>query len=301
MITVLYGDNSFEIEHALSVLVSDFSGQAERLDGQDLVISDLPGLFMGATLFADKRLIIIKGLAENKDVWDVLLDWVDKLSDDIDLVLIEKSLDKRTKLYKHLQANANLREFKQWGDRDSLLAEKWTIAEAGRQGLVLDSKQARLVVERAGLDQWRIFHAIEKLVVLDEVDEKSIEEFIESSPQHNVFRLFELGLNARYEEMYAMLEDLSQTADPYAVFGLVSGQAFQLAALAFSDKPSGEVAKDIGAHPFVMSKLSPHAKRLGRDGVRKVVLAFEEADAAIKSGSPDVWMIIERALIKITS
>lgn len=301
MITVLYGDNSFEIEHALGALVSDFSGQAERLDVQDLAISDLPGLFMGATLFADKRLVIIKGLSENKDVWDVLLDWLDKLSVDIDLVLIEKSLDKRTKLYKHLQTNANLREFKQWGDRDSLLAEKWTIAEAGRQGLVLDGKLARLIVERTGLDQWRIFHAIEKLSLLDQVNKESIEEFIESSPQHNIFRLFELGLNARYEEMHAMIEDLSQTADPYAVFGLVSGQAFQLAALALSDKPSGEVAKDVGAHPFVMSKLSPHAKRLGRDGARKVVMAFEEADAAIKSGSPDVWMIIERALIKITS
>ena len=96
----------------------------------------------------------------------------------------------------------------------------------------------------------------------------------------------------------AMLETLELGEDPFRLFGLLAGQAFQLAALAVSEKPDGEVAKDFGAHPFALSKLAPHAKKLGRAGARQVVAAFAEADEAMKTGG-EPWLLTERALVKV--
>lgn len=301
MITVLTGDNSFETVRALERIVADFSGTAEKFDGVDLELAQLPDLLMGGTLFATERLVIIKGLSENKQLWDTLPEWLERMDADIHLVLVEPKPDKRTKTYKDLKKYANVREFASWGERDVILAEKWVVDESKMQGGALDKKSAQTLVERVGLDQWQLFHALEKLVVLDDITPQTIAETIEAQPNENVFNLLDAALRGDGKKVQEMIGVLQRTQDPFMTFGLLSGQVFQLAALAVSDKPSVEVAKDISAHPYALGKLASHAKKLGRGGVKRIVEVFADTDAAMKSTTTDTWLLIERALIKTTS
>ena len=66
MITLLIGENSFEIERALAKIAVAFDGQAEKMDGSELETKQDPDLLMGRTLFAAKRLFIIKSLSDNQ-------------------------------------------------------------------------------------------------------------------------------------------------------------------------------------------------------------------------------------------
>lgn len=301
MIRLLLGENSFEIERALAVIVGEFDGEPERTYGSDLELRQIPDLLMGASLFAQKRLVVIKQLSENKAVWADFSNWLERLSDDIYLVLIEAKPDKRTKTYKDLQKLAETREFKLWGERDSFVAESWAVEEASRLGASLSKPLAQKLVERTGVDQWRVFHALEKLAVLDEITEESINLTVDASPTENIFQLFETALRGDGAKLRDMIQTFELTDDPYQLFGLLSGQAFQLAALAVAEKPGGEVAKDIGAHPFVLQKLAPHAERLGRAGAKKIITAFAEADAGMKTSVAEPWLLIERALLKIAA
>lgn len=298
MITLLTGENSFEIERALKKLAADFGGQPDRIDGSELELKQLPDLLMGATLFADKRLVIIKNLSENKAVWSDFSDWTGRVSDDVHLVLVEPKPDKRTKIYKDLQKSADVREFASWSERDVAKAEQWVTAEAKALGFTLDKKSAHTLVARVGVDQWLLYQALEKLAFADEVTPATIEELIDANPSENVFNLFESALRGDVSRTTHMLATLELTEDPYRLFGLLSGQAFQLAALAVSEKPSAEVAKDLGAHPFALSKLAAHARKLGRPGARKIIGAFAEADEGMKTSAAEPWLLIERALIK---
>ncbi len=301
MITVLTGENSFELERALRKIVATFDGVAERIDGSELELKQLPDLLMGGTLFATQRLVVIKALSDNKTIWPVLSDWLARVSDDVQLVLVEPKPDKRTKTYKDIVKVAKVEEFKPWGERDGMLAEKWAQAEAKTLGLSLEASNARLVVARVGVDQWAIYRALEKLSVLDEVTSEIIQDVVELSPTENVFNLFETALRGDSKSVMHMIATLELTEDPYRVFGLLSGQAVQLLALTVGDKPSAEIAKDIGAHPYAVSKLGSHAKRLGEAGNRKVIRAFAEADTAMKTSAAEPWLLIERALLKIAS
>ena len=245
MITVLTGENSFENERELSRIVATFDGAAERLDGEVLELKQLPDLLMGLSLFATERLVIIKNMSANKALWAAFEKWIGKVSDDIHLVLIEPKPDKRTKTYKILQKTAKIVESKLWGERDSALAEKWVVQEASLQGFSLDKKSAHTLVERIGPDQWQLFNALQKLSVLDEVTPQVVEEVIEKNPIENVFGLFEAALKGNTVKIHTMLRTLEVTEDPYKVFGLLSGQAFQLALLATAELPSAGVAADI--------------------------------------------------------
>ncbi len=301
MITVLTGDNSFETTRALEKIVADFAGVAEKFEGASLELSQLPDLLFGGTLFATERLIIIRSLSENKQLWDVLPDWLEKMSSDTHVVLAEPKPDKRTRTFKELKKFAKVQEFHAWGDRDNMLAEKWAIEEAKQQDLVLDKKLAQQLVARVGMDQWQLFHALEKLAVLDVVNSDVIEQAIEAAPTENVFNLLDAALRGDHKKIMQMIQTLQRTQDPFMTFGLLSGQVFQLAALTVADKPAAAVASDIGAHPYALSKLVPHAKSVGRSGARRIVKIFADTDSLMKSTSTDPWILIEQALIKTAS
>lgn len=301
MITLLIGENSFEISRGLSYLETEFDGKAEKIDGETLELKHLPDLFMGATLFATKRLVIIKNLSENKTVWEKLPDWLDRVSDDVHVVLVESKPDRRSRTYKTLQKKATVRQFPVWTDRDVAVAEKWVESEAKRQKLTLDKKSIHSLVERVGVNQWQLYHALRKLAVLPQVSQAVIEEVIEANPTENVFNLLDAALKGDAVRVKKILNTLELSEDPYMLFGLLSSQVFQLAALSASGSSEGDVAKDLGAHPFALSKLAPHAKRLGQGGVRVVIAAMTEADTGLKTSAAEPWLLIERALIKIAT
>jgi len=156
MIQFFVGDNSFEIDHAVQALVASFRGTVEKVDGADLQLRDLPDLLMSTTLFSDKRMVIIRDLSSNKTVWPLLPDWLERVSDDVDLILIDSKPDKRTATYKALKEA--VKEFPAWTDRDTAKAEAWVT----QQDLKLDKKLAHRLVERVGVDQWLLSSALEK-------------------------------------------------------------------------------------------------------------------------------------------
>lgn len=301
MITLLTGENSFEIDRELQRIIKGFSGTAERVETDQLEVSRLPDLFQGGSLFASERLVIIKGLSDNKPVWASLVDWLAKIPNEIHIVFVEPKPDKRTATYKKLAAAATLKDYKPFSDRDTGMAEKWAVEEAARQGFALTKQAAQQLVTRVGVGQWALFHALHKLAVVDPITEATITEVIDASPTENVFGLFEAALRGDIKKVKAMIDILQVSEDPFMVFGLLSGQAFQLAALAVANQPAADVAKDIGAHPFVLSKLAPSAKKLGRPGARRIIAIMAEVDDAIKTSTDSPWLLLERALVKIAA
>lgn len=301
MITLLTGDNSFEIRQALQKLQANFAGQAETIDGSELTLRQLPDLLMGATLFADKRLVIIKQLSENSAVWNDFGDWIPRIADDIHVVLVEAKPDKRTKTYKELKAAATVREFTAWGERDAAKAEAWVQTAAKEQGIGLSRAQAKLLVERVGIDQWQLHQALEKLAAYGEISDALIREVIDATPSANVFALLETALRGDGAKLHEMIGTLETISEPYQLLALLGAQVFQLAALTVADKPVEEVAKDLSAHPYALKQLAKLSRNLTRAQAKKIVAALAEADHDSKTTGEDPWLLVERALQKIAA
>ena len=300
MITLLIGENSFEIERALRQITADFNGIVERIDGSTLQLAQLPDLLMGVSLFAIARTVIIRDLGSNKAIWPVLGDWLPRISDDIHLVLVESKPDKRTTAFKSLKNQAAVHEFQPWTDRDTLVAERWVNDESKKFGIDMDKSSVQALVRWVGIDQWQLFHALEKLALVDIVSVDIIKNIIEPNPIENVFNLFDTALRGDVNDLRQMLKILEQTEDPYRLFALLSSQVFQLAAVANATSDDN-TAKDFGIHPYVVSKLQPIAKKIGKSGTAKIITIFAAADDDMKLSRAEPWLLIERALIKVAN
>lgn len=275
----------------------------ERVDGAELSVRDLPDLLTAGTLFAENRMIIIKGLSQNAAAWKALSDMLPRLSDDITLVLVESKPDKRTSIFKTIKVASEYYEMALWTDRDVSAATAWVVEEASSRQLKLDKKIAQLIVERVGFDPWELSHAIDKLLAVAEdtaVDEQIIIDVIDARPIENIFELFELAIKGRKDKLHKTIASLELSEDPYRLFALLSSQVFQLSAVSSanqSDKPSS----DFGIHPFVASKLASQSRQVSNNFVNRAVQIFAKADADLKSSRGDAWMIIEKALVEITT
>lgn len=300
MITWLVGDNSFEVRQALRAIEGDFSGTPERFDGTELSIAQIPDLLMGVSLFASQRLVIITDITLNASVWEKLPDWLERVSDDIHLVLIDTKPDKRTTGYKALKKAANLREFPAWTERDTQRAEQWVVAQAKDLGMALDARTLRHLVGRVGPDQWQLSNALNTLSLLDSVSVETINDIVPPNLQENIFQLFETALEGKSQQVAVMLKTLALQEDPYALFALLNSQALTLAAVTFGGSDANPV-KDFAIHPFVASKLERHGGRLGKHRVGVILELFAKTDAEMKRSRAEPWLLMERTLLQVAS
>ncbi len=291
------GDNSFEIERALAEIADNFDGLAEKIDGSQIQLSQLPDLLMGVSLFSSARLVVVRDLGQNKAIWLDFGNWLGKISDDIHLVLIEAKPDKRTMTFKALKEAAKVKEFPVFSDRDFVTVEKWVMVEAEKMGISLDKKSAQFLVARVGVDQWQLFNALKKLSLVDDISIDLIKDIIEPNPVENVFNLLETALVGNRAELKQILGRLEKTEDGYRLFALLSSQAFQLLVASAAEK-TDNMQKDFAIYPFVASKLSVLAKKVGSKNVPKIIDIFVRADDDMKISKAEPWLIIEKALMQ---
>lgn len=299
MITWFIGENTFEIREALQAIKARFNGQPEKIDAADLTLALLPDVLMGVSLFSSQRLVIIRDITTNSTLFEKLPDWLPRLSESIHLVLIDTKPDKRTSSYKALKAAAEVYEFPAWTERDTAKAGQWVASRAQSLGITINDSAVRQLVDRVGVDQWQLASALEVLSLAETVDTETIDTLIPANPQENIFQLFETALEGKRAEVAVQLKTLSLQQDPYALFALLSSQAMSLAAVTFSEA-TDTPAKAFGIHPFVATKMSRHAQKLGKARVAHILEVFAKTDADMKRSKGEPWLLIERTLLQIT-
>ena len=300
MISLLYGDNDFELKNALGKIIKDFDNEysVEKIDGDTLSSNDLPDLLSGISLFSAKRLIVIYDASANKEVWEKLADYIDDDSSNSELVLIETTPDKRTRTFKLLLKQSNAYEYKKLNEAE---AKNWLLNQAKITNTDISLVLADKIIERAGTDQWKLHYGLQKLALLGDINEQKIIENIEASPQANVFALIDASLHRSPEKVHYLVGLASVSEDPYFFFGLLSSQIFQLLTLASSDKSPSEVAGDLGVHPYPLQKLNGLAKQVNQTQRQKIAHILAECDDKLKRSGAEPWLLIEQALIKLAN
>lgn len=301
MVSLIFGDNSFEISRYIKNLKRESGLEPEILDGAEVRGRDLADIFAGSSLFSTSRLVIIYGLLENSEASAQLAQWLEDSSSETTVILVESKVDKRTSIFKQLKSAGVTREFVAWGDRDKPRAIIWVQEEAKAAGLDLSRNLAQIVVDKVGVDQWALWNAVQLLSLAKEINQDTLDQLLPSKPAENVFNLFETALSGDKKRVSSTIEELSTVEDPYRVMALLISQMFNLVALAYAEGDAKKVAVDLGVHPYGLSKISGYAKKLDSKRIHGMIEAFANADRSIKSTAHNPWTLIEQALQKVAT
>lgn len=301
MIYVLTGLNHALLRARLAELIASDGGDVEYRDASEISSSELREWCAARSLFIQQRLRIVENAASAKDTWQALGECLSLIDEEDTLVIVEPTLDKRTQTYKLLRTQATVEQFDMIPEGQSARVVAWATTRASQQGARLSHAQIELLCDRALVadgqspkrvyDQSSLLRAIDALAVCESIDDDMIDAVLPASPHANIFELFRLMLTSP-DEAHLHCQALRQT-EPYMVLALLATQLQQLCALVLADIPAAQVAKDIGAHPFVISKLAPLAAQCSRQELTQIIELLARADDRLKSSSIDPWRIME--------
>lgn len=106
MIKLFYGDDRVRAQQEITKFLG--TTDYEIIEGADLTPADLPSIFLGNSLFAESRAILIRDFTANKPVCEKLSDY---LNTPHKVVILELKLDKRSAIYKTLKGQIEFQEF----------------------------------------------------------------------------------------------------------------------------------------------------------------------------------------------
>lgn len=120
MIKIFYGDDRQKAQLAIAKLLGD---DYEVIEAENITRGDMESIFKGTSLFGETRRILLKGLNENKECWEVLPEYLETTHE---MVIWLSALDKRSTVYKAIarRKEVEVKEFAQEEKVDRFLAFK---------------------------------------------------------------------------------------------------------------------------------------------------------------------------------
>ena len=106
MIRVFYGDDRVRANREIKKILGD---EYEVVDGAELQLFELASLFLGNSLFDEKRRILVRDIAVNKVSSENLLKYLETPHE---IVILELKVNKNSVFYKSLNKKVEFKEFK---------------------------------------------------------------------------------------------------------------------------------------------------------------------------------------------
>src|SRR5581483_11488729 len=167
MIISLSGSNSFAMSQRLDELVSAFVSKhsdlaLERFDAEETEAQSIIDSLQSLPFLAERKMVVVRQGNANKQFTEQIEQVIGSVSGDVDLILYEPEIDRRTSYFKLLKKHTKFEEFNPL-DKNGLA--RWLVQEAEKQGAKISRPDATYLVERVGDNQQLLFNELTKLAI----------------------------------------------------------------------------------------------------------------------------------------
>lgn len=287
-IYLLYGEEKYELEQKVQKIKKDF---ANLQVGVNLFyinndnIDELANVIQGVTFFGSEKLIIIKNTNLKFNV--ELLKTIDE---DVKVVIIEDSVDKRLSEYKTLSKIAECIEFKHLDERQMA---QFIVDTLRKYNVKISFDDAQYMQEVCGQDKANNINELQKLVIYvgngGTVDKEIIDKVCSKTLNAKIFDVLDYIVNKKKKLAINELDSLLKQKEPIVkIYIMLYKQFKQLYMIKLlKDKGEKDIATKLGIHPFVVKKLLLSCDKYTENELKNIIYAFEEYDQKTKNGDMD--------------
>jgi DNA polymerase III delta subunit len=246
-----------------------------------------------------RKLVVLREPGRQKAFAEAIADTLKEIADTTDLIIYEPKLDKRGIYYKTLKKATDFREF---GDLDAASLARWAVGYVKEQNGDLSQADAKLLIDRVGLNQQTLRSELDKLLAYDEkITHDSIKLLTEPLPQSTVFELLDAaftGKTGRVFELYH--EQRALRVEPQAIIAMLAWQLHVLAVVkAGGQRSADEIARESKFNPFVIRKSQGITRQLTLEHIKQFIADLLELDMQLKRSSIDADEALKLYLLKL--
>lgn len=299
MIYFLYGQDSYRSKKKLQEIIEGYkkvhkSGlnliyfDVKQKDSKDFLDS-----FKAVSMFAEKKLIILKNLFNNVKFQEDFLEEIKNLEKIKDIIVIfeESSVDQRTKIFKSLQKHVKCQEFK---FLQPAMIKKWILTEFEKNNSKIEPIAQDLLLSFVGNDLWQMSNEIKKLSNYSRgniVKKEDVALLVRPNIESDIFKTIDaLASKNKKQALYLIKKHIDGGDNCLYLLSMIAYQFRNLLIikeLIESKNSYSIVSQKSGLHPFVVKKNYYLCNQFSLLQLKKIYQMIFQADSDIKTGKVD--------------
>lgn len=306
MVVTLTGANDLLRKGELTKLVAAFEAEhdamaIERFDGEETTPERMRESIQSMPFLSVRKMVILREPGKQRAFAEAIAEVLKEIADTTDLIIYEPKLDKRSSYYKTLK---KLTDYRECNDLDAPSLARWAAEYVKEQGGSLSASDAKLLIDRLGLNQQMIQSELDKLLAYDDnVTRDSISLLTEPLPQSTVFELLDAafaGKSRRAFELYR--EQRALRVEPQAIIAMLAWQLHVLAVVkAGAQRSAEQIAREARLNPFVVRKSQGITRQLTLEQIKQLIADLLELDIQLKRSSIDADEGLQLYFLKVVN
>jgi DNA polymerase-3 subunit delta len=296
MIIFLYGPDTYRSRQKLNEIVASYkkthkSGlnlkyfNFENADFQKLIDE-----IQSVSMFAEKKLLILKNTINNKDFKENFLKNAKRfLSPDYTILLYEGGrVPENEPLFEFLKKYGKHQEFELLG---SQRLRSWVKKEFGSYGVKIKAGALEKLIIFVGNDLWQMENEIKKLVSYENkkiILEEDIELLVKPKIESDIFKTIDsIALRNRQQALKLIHKQLEGGDSSSYLFSMINFQfrsMIEIKDMVEKNKPYSIILRESGLHPFVVKKSYNLARKFTLDELKKIYRKIFQVELNIKTG-----------------
>ena len=313
---LVYGSEQFLIEQAVRELRQKYVDPAMESFALEIIPEQEKNIYrwidsVQMTSFAPSRLIIsydpfflrsnkktdedeeqegTAGLADKEE--KLLLAALENLPAGLAVVFVlSKAPDKRKKIFKFFQKQAQIQEFEAFKPYETYKAAAWLIEYWRAKNVALDKRTADFLIEVCGVSRGVLINEITKILVYNGGKNKITLQDAQAMVSQGELNIYYLGEAMQHKDMPRIMglaaEILAAEKSPQKFYGYVIAQIrklLQIKELHSAGRNKNEIAQLLGQHPFTIEKILEHMPKYTLSKLKNAYYELQNADYLYKSG-----------------
>lgn len=309
----LYGPEIFYQTEIIQTLIKqwitddnrDFN--LETFDAQESTVNHWLGSAKTLSFLGGIKLVIVRNLhdaiPQDKEA-QALIDYAENPIPEACLVVTSNKVDRKRKLFKILTGLKTAIACEAPKENELI---NWLRKRAEESNYSLSSDAARVLINRVGARPGILAKELEKTLLYaganKSISEKDVAEVVGESKTENVFALTEALKTKNPETALRLLNNqINHGEEPIKILGTIAWQFRMIWEVKHYQKknlPSGQIAKSMGANPYVVDKALQHTGRFSTKQLRTGYLELAKADRSLKSTSQDPLAVMQTLVLNL--
>ncbi len=273
-------------------------------EGKDVPVGEIIDLAETLPFLADRRVIFITNSGLFKSGGEKMAEYLSALNDTSFFIFTESEADKRSKLYKTVQAKGYAAEF---AIQDENTLKRWVGAALAKEGKKITENTALLLLSKTGTDMDNIQMELEKLICYcmdrEVVTSEDVEAVCTTRVTSHIFDMINAIAAKQQQQALNLYYDLLALKEPpMRILFLIARQCnmlLQTKELKSKGYDNRTIGSKIGVAPFIAGKYVSQASKFKTASLRRAVEKCVEAEEAVKTGRMNDVMSVEILILSV--
>lgn len=301
MIYFIYGEDSYRSKRKLEEIVEGYKKVHKSglnliyIDAKQTDFKDFYSNFKITSMFAEKKLIVLRNVFDSKKFQEDLLESVKNIEELKDIVIVyeDSPADKRVKIFKALEKYAKCQEC------DFMMPavlKKWILQEFENKKSKINLDAVDLLINFVGSDLWQMENEINKLSnykLGEAIKKEDVQLLVKPNTTNDIFKTIEALASKDKKLALDLLHKQLDGGDfPLYLLTMIAYQFKNLLIIKGSPKNSG-------LHPYVVQKSLYLCNQFTIEQLKKIYQKIFQIDSDIKSGKVEAETALDLLLVEI--